>query len=72
MVQSLTFFISAAAVSDDLNVAVNLYANAYGRQIVNLTINLCDLLQGVLCPLPAINFTGKRYRDIRYSVTAGC
>jgi len=56
--QSLTFFISAAAVSDDLNVAVNLYANAYGRQIVNLTINLCDLLQGVLCPLPAINFTG--------------
>ena len=52
-------------MSDDLNVAVNLYANAYGRQIVNLTINLCDLLQGVLCPLPAINFTGKRYRDIR-------
>jgi hypothetical protein len=58
--QSVTFSISAAAVSNNLNVAANIYANAYGRQIINMTINLCDYLQGVLCPLPAINFTGER------------
>jgi hypothetical protein len=28
-------------------------------QLLNYTINLCDYLEGVLCPLPQINFTGK-------------
>lgn len=56
--KSITFAISAAATDPDLNVAARIYANAYGRDIVNTTIYLCDYLQGVLCPLPMINFTG--------------
>lgn len=56
--QSLTFSFSLASVEDDLNVAANIYVNAYGRQIINETLDLCSFLQGVICPLPQVNFTG--------------
>ena len=56
---SITFSFSLASVEDDLNVSANLYINAYGRQVINETLNLCDYLQGVICPLPQVNFTGE-------------
>lgn len=31
----------------------------YGIKPVNVTINLCDMLNGVLCPLPMYNFVGS-------------
>jgi hypothetical protein len=56
---SVVFQISAASVEPNLNISANIYAVAYGMQLLNYTINLCDYLEGVLCPLPQINFTGK-------------
>jgi hypothetical protein len=55
---SVTFSFSLASVEEDLNVNANLYINAYGRQIINETLQLCDLLSGAICPLPQVNFTG--------------
>lgn len=57
--QSVTFDFSLASVESNLNVSANIYANAYGIDLVNQTINLCSLLSGVLCPLPQFNFSGE-------------
>ena len=56
---SIAFEVSVRPNQADLNVEVNLYVAAYGIQIANETVNLCDFLSGVLCPLPQINFTGE-------------
>jgi hypothetical protein len=56
---SITFSFSVASVDPSLNVSVALYANAYGIQIIDETLNLCDFLEGVICPLPQVNFTGE-------------
>jgi hypothetical protein len=42
----------------DVNVNANLFVNVYGMRPFNLTIDLCSLLNGALCPLPSYNFTG--------------
>ncbi|GMK56368.1 hypothetical protein CspeluHIS016_0302080 [Cutaneotrichosporon spelunceum] len=55
---SVTFAFSFASIQSNLNVSASLYLNAYGMTIFNQEINLCDLLVGVLCPLPQVNFTG--------------
>ncbi|KAL1412775.1 hypothetical protein Q8F55_000523 [Vanrija albida] len=55
---SVTFSFAFASVEPNLNVRANLFLNAYGMVIFNETINICDLVSGVLCPLPMINFTG--------------
>jgi hypothetical protein len=57
--QSVTFSFSLASVESNLNVSANIYANAYGMDLINQTINLCDLLAGALCPLPEFNFSGE-------------
>jgi hypothetical protein len=62
--ESITFSFSFASVSNDLNVSANIYVNAYGRQVINQTLNLCDYLQGVICPLPQVNFTGECSRSV--------
>jgi hypothetical protein len=55
---SVTFAFSFASIEPDLNVSASLYLNAYGMAIFDQEINLCELVSGVLCPLPQINFTG--------------
>jgi len=55
---SVVFSFSLAAVESNLNVSANIYLNAYGMQIVNETVDLCSYFQGVICPLPQVNFTG--------------
>ena len=57
--ESISFSFSFASVEDNLNVAANIYVNAYGMEILNTTLNLCDYLAGVICPLPQVNFTGE-------------
>lgn len=42
----------------NVNVTANLFVNVYGMRPFNRTIDLCSLLNGVLCPLPTYNFTG--------------
>ena len=41
-----------------VNVSANLALNIYGVDPVNITIDLCNLFNGALCPLPMYNFTG--------------
>lgn len=41
-----------------MNVSANMQVNVYGMHPINLTIDLCSLLNGALCPLPMYNFTG--------------
>ncbi|WWD03639.1 hypothetical protein V865_001694 [Kwoniella europaea PYCC6329] len=55
---SITFSFSLASVESNLNVSANLYVNVYGIEPVNQTLDLCSYFQGVVCPLPQVNFTG--------------
>lgn len=63
--QSVTFAFSFASVLPDLNAKARLYFNAYGMELFNETVNLCDLISGVLCPLPMVNFTGECFVALR-------
>ncbi|EKM54392.1 uncharacterized protein PHACADRAFT_258203 [Phanerochaete carnosa HHB-10118-sp] len=55
---SVSFNVSAASVLPNVNVTANLFVNVYGMRPYNLTLDLCGLLGGALCPLPTYNFTG--------------
>ncbi|KAK7461003.1 hypothetical protein VKT23_008930 [Stygiomarasmius scandens] len=57
--QSVSFNIIAASVEANVNVSANLLLNVYGMKPVNLTIDLCNILGGALCPLPQYNFNGS-------------
>ncbi|KAF9653276.1 TRP-domain-containing protein [Thelephora ganbajun] len=67
---SISFNISAASVEPNVNVSANLFVNVYGMHPFNLTLDLCSLAHGILCPLPMYNFVGEdsislaRYLDI--------
>lgn len=73
---SISFNISAASVEPNVNVSANLFVNVYGMHPFNLTIDLCSLAHGALCPLPMYNFIGEdsiplsRYLDISSYVPA--
>ncbi|KAH9810210.1 hypothetical protein DFH28DRAFT_903125 [Melampsora americana] len=56
---SLGFDLSAASVSTGLNLDAQLSLTVYGLNSLNLSIDLCSVLSGVLCPLPTYNFTGS-------------
>ena len=56
---SLTFSFSLASVESNLNVSANIYLNAYGIDVINQTIDICSYFEGVICPLPEVNFTGE-------------
>ncbi|KZT28934.1 TRP-domain-containing protein [Neolentinus lepideus HHB14362 ss-1] len=55
---SVFFNISAASVENDVNVTANLLLNVYGITF-NFSINLCDVLSSVLCPLPQYQLNGS-------------
>ncbi|CAA7261772.1 unnamed protein product [Cyclocybe aegerita] len=55
---SVSFNVSAASVQPNVNVTANLFLNVYGMNPVNVTLDLCNILNGALCPLPMYNFTG--------------
>ncbi|KAF5386059.1 hypothetical protein D9615_002462 [Tricholomella constricta] len=57
--QSISFNVSAASVQANVNVTANLLLNVYGIHAVNITLDLCNILGGALCPLPMYNFTGS-------------
>ncbi|GAA5848902.1 hypothetical protein JCM3766R1_000672 [Sporobolomyces carnicolor] len=67
--KSISFDISAASVEPNLNAILNLELVAYGINAVNATLNLCDLLSGVLCPLPQYDFVGSATIPLPNSVT---
>ncbi|KAF8070229.1 hypothetical protein FPV67DRAFT_1486684 [Lyophyllum atratum] len=57
--QSISFNISAASVQANVNVTANLLLNVYGIRAINVTLDLCNIFGGALCPLPMYNFTGS-------------
>ncbi|KAF7315349.1 TRP-N domain-containing protein [Mycena indigotica] len=57
--QSIFFDIAAASVQKNLNVSANIVLNAYGMTLVNITVDLCSILGGALCPLPTYQFNGS-------------
>ncbi|KZT72050.1 TRP-domain-containing protein [Daedalea quercina L-15889] len=65
---SVSFNVTAASVLADLNVTAQLYLNVYGMHPINTTINLCNLLDGILCPLPQYNFSGADTLELPSSV----
>ncbi|TFK54409.1 TRP-domain-containing protein [Heliocybe sulcata] len=64
---SVFFNISAASVEKDVNVTANLLLNAYAMKF-NFTISLCDVLSGVLCPLPQYQLNGSETLQLPASV----
>ena len=56
--------------------SANLFVNVYGMHPFNLTIDLCSLAHGALCPLPMYNFVGEdsislsRYLDVSSYIPA--
>ena len=56
--------------------SANLFVNVYGMHPFNLTIDLCSLAHGALCPLPMYNFIGEdsipltRYLDVSSYIPA--
>ncbi|KAI5117513.1 hypothetical protein M0805_000520 [Coniferiporia weirii] len=66
--QSIFFNVSAASVESNVNVTANLLVNVYGMKPLNLTIDLCNILNGALCPLPTYNFTGSETLQLPSSI----
>ncbi|EJD37992.1 TRP-domain-containing protein [Auricularia subglabra TFB-10046 SS5] len=56
---SIIFDIQAASVEDNLNVNGNLMLTVYGMNSLNVSIDLCSIANGALCPLPTYNFNGS-------------
>ena len=48
----------------------NLLLNVYGMHPVNITVDLCSILGGALCPLPMYNFTGSASLPLPSSIDA--
>ncbi|KAI0266871.1 hypothetical protein BC834DRAFT_1041127 [Gloeopeniophorella convolvens] len=68
---SLVFNISAASVQANVNVSANLFLNVYGMHPVNITIDICSLFNGALCPLPLYVFNGSESLALPSSVKVG-
>ena len=66
---SVVFTFSFASVESNLNVSANIYLNAYGFSLINDTLDLCSYFEGVICPLPQVNFTGRCCDSLRISLT---
>ncbi|KAL0575503.1 hypothetical protein V5O48_006458 [Marasmius crinis-equi] len=56
--RSVSFNITASSVLPDVAVSANLLLNTYGMNPVNLTLDLCQVLGGALCPFPIQEFSG--------------
>ncbi|TFY82362.1 hypothetical protein EWM64_g1648, partial [Hericium alpestre] len=55
---SIVFNVSVASVEQNVNVSANIFLNVYGSHPFNITLDICTLLNGALCPLPVYNFIG--------------
>jgi hypothetical protein len=50
---------SSISQQANVNVSANLFLNVYGMNPINLTVDICQLLNGALCPLPVYVFNGS-------------
>lgn len=76
---SLEFQLTASARPSNVSMSADLNLFAYGRDMFNMSIDLCEIGGGSLCPVPQYNFSGSgifnvpeeyasRVPDIVYSV----
>ncbi|KAI9463532.1 hypothetical protein BJY52DRAFT_1252093 [Lactarius psammicola] len=65
---SLVFNVSAASVQANVNVSANLFLNVYGMHPVNITLDICTLFNGALCPLPLYVFNGSETLPLPSSI----
>lgn len=56
---SIVFYFTLNSTAAGNNVNANVYVNAYGMDLVNRTVDICSLVNGVLCPLPQLNISGE-------------
>ncbi|WFD47120.1 hypothetical protein GLX27_001767 [Malassezia furfur] len=61
---SLDFQLTAAALPSNLNMTAELNLFAYGRDWFNMSIDLCEIGGGSLCPVPPYNFSGSGMYDV--------
>lgn len=52
----------------NINVSANLFLNVYGAHPVNITLDICQLFNGGLCPLPLYVFNGSETLTLPSSV----
>ncbi|KAM0789256.1 hypothetical protein ACM66B_000099 [Microbotryomycetes sp. NB124-2] len=57
--QTISFDVDAGQVDPNLRASLQVELTAYGINAINTTINLCETLLGVLCPLPVYNFVAS-------------
>lgn len=65
---SVGFALSATNTVDDLNATASVVLTSYGSTSLNYTFDICSVLGGQFCPLPAYNFTGSAYLQIPSSI----
>lgn len=56
---SIVFYVTLNSTSAGNSVNANVYINAYGMDLLNRTVDICSLIDGVLCPLPQLNISGE-------------
>jgi hypothetical protein len=56
---SILLYISLDTSQANVDVSANMQIRAYGDTILNRTIEICELVGGVLCPLPSLNISGE-------------
>jgi len=52
----------------NVNVSANLFLNVYGMHPVNVTVDICKLFNGALCPLPLYVFNGSETLTLPSSI----
>ena len=52
----------------NVNVSANLFLNVYGAHPLNITIDICTLFNGALCPLPLYVFNGSETLPLPSSI----
>ena len=57
--QSIVFYISLDTTQSNADVSARALVSAYGMELVNQEIDLCQVLSGVLCPLPSLNISSE-------------
>ena len=56
---SIVFYLSLDTTQSSAEVTARATVDAYGMQLIDQEIDLCQLLGGVLCPLPSLNLSSK-------------
>lgn len=57
--QSIVFYLSLDTTQSNADVTARASVDAYGMQLINQEIDLCQILSGVLCPLPSLNLSSE-------------